>query len=67
MQQARIRPPIKTGLACPLQEVDPQAAIDTVRAAYEAGINLFDTSPYYGLTKSEEVGVGVLWVCRGCV
>lgn len=36
-----------------LQEVDHDAAVDAVRAAFEAGINVFDTSPYYGLTRSE--------------
>lgn len=36
-----------------LQEVDHDAAVNAVRAAFEAGINVFDTSPYYGLTRSE--------------
>jgi L-galactose dehydrogenase len=36
-------------------DIDEKEAIDTVHNAIERGINYFDTSPYYGLTKSETV------------
>jgi aryl-alcohol dehydrogenase-like predicted oxidoreductase len=36
-------------------EINPQEAINAVHYAYEHGINFFDTSPYYGLGKSEEL------------
>ncbi|EFJ45553.1 hypothetical protein VOLCADRAFT_93987 [Volvox carteri f. nagariensis] len=36
-------------------DIDESAAIDTVHHAVRRGINFFDTSPYYGLTKSETV------------
>lgn len=35
-----------------MQESD---GIKAVHEAFKSGINLFDTSPFYGLTKSEEV------------
>lgn len=35
--------------------VDPDAGADAVVAAHAAGINFFDTSPFYGATKSETV------------
>lgn len=35
--------------------VEESAAIATVHAALEAGINLFDTAPAYGATRSERV------------
>jgi len=46
------------GLGCAtlgdLWEVTPDAqAIATIDAAYEAGIRLFDTAPWYGMGKSE--------------
>ena len=34
-------------------DVSEETAREAVHAAVRAGINLFDTSPYYGLTKSE--------------
>ena len=35
-----------------------------VKAAVDAGINFFDTSPFYGGTKSETVrSVGGGWPC----
>ena len=48
----------KLGMGCAtlgdLWEVTPDAqAIATVDAAYEAGIRLFDTAPWYGMGKSE--------------
>ncbi len=36
-------------------EIDEVDCIEAVHAAVDAGINLFDTSPFYGLTKSESV------------
>lgn len=35
-------------------EVEPQAAAHAVGAAIDQGINLFDVSPYYGMTLAEE-------------
>ncbi|GIL68633.1 hypothetical protein Vafri_21885 [Volvox africanus] len=35
--------------------IDEAAGIDAVHHAFRRGINFFDTSPYYGLTKSETV------------
>ena len=32
---------------------DDRAAEDTIRAAYDAGLHTFDTSPYYGFGLSE--------------
>jgi predicted aldo/keto reductase-like oxidoreductase len=45
-----------------VQEADEQTAIDTVHAAYAAGINFFDVSPYYGSGRAEQVGL-----CAACV
>ncbi|GLC38508.1 hypothetical protein PLESTB_001733100 [Pleodorina starrii] len=36
-------------------DVDESVAISSVHRAFARGVNLFDTSPYYGLTKSETV------------
>jgi aryl-alcohol dehydrogenase-like predicted oxidoreductase len=38
-----------------MQEADEQTAINTVHAAYAAGINFFDVSPYYGSGRAEQV------------
>jgi len=38
-----------------LQEIDDNVGIAAVHRAFELGINLFDTSPFYGCTKSEIV------------
>jgi hypothetical protein len=38
-----------------LQEADEQTAIQTVHAAYAAGINFFDVSPFYGSGRAEKV------------
>lgn len=35
-------------------EVDEGRALDTLRAAYEGGVNFFDTADVYGLGRSEE-------------
>ena len=42
------------------QPVTPEQGSDAVVAAHAAGINFFDTSPYYGDTKSESVLAGGL-------
>ena len=36
-------------------EINQSEAYSLINNAIEAGVNYFDTSPYYGLTKSEEV------------
>eukprot|EP00029_Vermamoeba_vermiformis_P000210 TRINITY_DN1022_c0_g1_i1.p1 TRINITY_DN1022_c0_g1~~TRINITY_DN1022_c0_g1_i1.p1 ORF type:complete len:309 (+),score=88.17 TRINITY_DN1022_c0_g1_i1:136-1062(+) len=36
-------------------DIDEKEAIDSVHKAIDKGINFFDTSPYYGITKSEIV------------
>lgn len=43
---------------------DEKASIDTIRAALDAGITLFDTSEMYGDGKSEEVVGKALKGCR---
>jgi L-galactose dehydrogenase len=37
------------------QEVNEAEGIASVREAFRLGINFFDTSPFYGNTKSEQV------------
>jgi L-galactose dehydrogenase len=37
------------------RDIDEQAGIRAVHMALDLGINLFDVSPYYGLTKAETV------------
>ncbi|BDA42515.1 L-galactose dehydrogenase [Coccomyxa sp. Obi] len=37
------------------EPLDESLAIEAVHEAFNMGINLFDTSPYYGLTRSEKV------------
>jgi hypothetical protein len=39
-----------------MQVADEQTTIETVHAAYAAGINFFDVSPYYGSGRAEQVG-----------
>lgn len=39
-----------------MQEADEKTAIQTIHAAYAAGINFFDVSPYYGSGRAEQVG-----------
>ena len=54
------------------QAIDEEAAVAAVQAAFDAGINFFDTSPYYGDTRSEAVrgcrggGRWVVGSSRGC-
>lgn len=41
------------------KDFDERRAIQTVHDALRLGINFIDTSPYYGLTKAEEVRLGL--------
>jgi hypothetical protein len=41
---------------CLLQAIDEDEGVAAVKEAFDLGINFFDTSPYYGDTKSETVG-----------
>ena len=51
-----------------LQAIDEEEGVAAVKAAFDRGINFFDTSPFYGDTRSETVGGWVLGVCVcGCV
>lgn len=38
-----------------LQEINEAEGIESVHEAFRLGINFFDTSPFYGTTKSETV------------
>ena len=38
-----------------LQDIDEAEGVAAVKEAFDLGINFFDTSPYYGDTKSETV------------
>lgn len=40
---------------CCLQEINEAEGIASVHEAFKLGINFFDTSPFYGSTKSEAV------------
>jgi predicted aldo/keto reductase-like oxidoreductase len=40
-----------------LQEINEAAGIESVHEAFRLGINFFDTSPFYGTTKSETVSL----------
>lgn len=44
-----------SSLGSVFRETDDSEGIRTVHAAIDAGINLIDVSPYYGLTKAEAV------------
>jgi len=44
-----------SSLGSVFHETDEAESIQTVHAAVDAGINLIDVSPYYGLTKAETV------------
>ncbi|ACX67036.1 aldo/keto reductase [Paenibacillus sp. FSL H8-0457] len=44
-----------SSLGSVFRETDDSEGIRTVHAAMDAGINLIDVSPYYGLTKAETV------------
>jgi L-galactose dehydrogenase len=39
-----------------LQDIDEAEGVAAVKEAFDLGINFFDTSPFYGDTKSETVG-----------
>lgn len=38
-----------------MQDIDEDEGVAAVKEAFDLGINFFDTSPYYGDTKSETV------------
>jgi len=38
-----------------LQDLTDEQGAEAVREAFKQGINFFDTSPYYGVTRSETV------------
>lgn len=40
-----------------LQEMDEAKGVEIVQEAYKLGINFFDTSPFYGNNRSEEVSL----------
>ena len=42
-----------------LQDLTDEQGAEVVREAFKQGINFFDTSPYYGVTRSETVS----WLC----
>lgn len=44
-----------SSLGAVFRETDERESIRTVHAALDAGINYIDVSPYYGLTRAEEV------------
>ncbi len=46
--------PLSLALA-PRQDIDEDAGVAAVHEAFALGINLFDTSPFYGSTRSETV------------
>ena len=49
-----------------LQEIDEDEGVASVAEAFRQGINFFDTSPYYGDTRSEAVlGRGLAQLPRG--
>lgn len=47
------------------QEINEAEGIASVHEAFRLGINFFDTSPFYGTTKSETVSAS-LRVCALC-
>lgn len=47
-----------------LQTLDVEEGIASVHEALNLGINFFDTSPYYGITKSEKVGFAPYYECH---
>jgi len=44
-----------SSLGSVFREIDEQEGIDTVHNAFDAGINYFDCSPFYGLTEAERI------------
>ena len=38
-----------------LQDLTDEQGAEAVKEAFKQGINFFDTSPYYGVTRSETV------------
>ena len=43
-----------------VQDIDEDAGVQAVHEAFRLGINFFDTSPFYGSTKSETVAPPLL-------
>ena len=49
-------------------DVDPEEGTRAIETAFERGINFFDTSPFYGDTKSESaLGVGLAKLPRDAI
>ena len=46
-----------------MQEISETEAVAIVHLAYQFGINFFDTSPFYGNTRSEEVRLDAIYFC----
>lgn len=42
---------------CLMQDLTDEQGAEAVKEAFKQGINFFDTSPYYGVTRSEIVRV----------
>lgn len=38
-----------------MQDLSDEQGAEVVKEAFKQGINFFDTSPYYGVTRSETV------------
>jgi hypothetical protein len=55
MCQAPAAPRHSLAWPCHVQDVDEGEAIASVHEAFNLGINFFDTSPFYGATKSETI------------
>lgn len=50
-----------------MQNFDPEEGVRSVHEAFKLGVNVFDTSPYYGSGRSEEVSrLGVLTLACTC-
>jgi predicted aldo/keto reductase-like oxidoreductase len=54
------------------QDIDEEEGVHAVHEAFRLGINYFDTSPFYGSTRSEQVSPGggmaetATVICRRC-
>lgn len=53
----------RAAAAAVAQDIDEGVGVQSVVEAFRAGINFFDTSPFYGDTKSETVCMAV--ACSG--
>lgn len=49
-----------------LQEINEAKGIESVHEAFRLGINFFDTSPFYGTTKSESVSNAWILLHSSC-